>query len=355
MQKTIGILGGGQLGRMSAAAAARLGIKCVIYSPGNDIPASQTANATINADYSDESALRAFADQVDVITYEFENVPLSTVNILQETKSVYPRKDILEISQNRIKEKTWLSENGFETVRWKVVKTPFEIFQAMKIFKIDKCVIKTAQMGYDGKGQAIIESENDVEAAWSKMDHSHDIILEEFIEFDHELSVIVARDMNKNTGSYDPSLNEHKNHILDKSKAPAPLPKPILGQAKILAEQLADKLMLVGVMGIELFLTKTGKLLVNEIAPRPHNSGHWTMDACFCSQFEQHIRAVSGLPLGSFKRHHNAEMINLIGHDVDEIPNYLLEENTVVHLYGKEEIKEGRKMGHINRLLPLKD
>lgn len=355
MIKTLGILGGGQLGRMAAIEAAKLGIKTIILCPSKDCPAAQVAAKHICADYTDESALHAFMDEVDVVTYEFENIPERALKIIQKQRSVYPRKDLLEIAQNRIREKTWLNENGFATARWKTVKTPFEVFQTMKIFHIDQCILKTAEQGYDGKGQAFIQNESQVAEIWDTLDHSFDIILEEVIPFTHELSVIVARDKKGRTGCYAPSLNEHRNHILYKTTAPAPLPSDILAQAEEVARSMAEKILLIGVMGIEFFLTENGDLLINEIAPRPHNSGHWTIDACYCNQFAQQVRAVCGLPLGSFHHHHNAEMVNLLGQDALTAYEHLHEEHSFVHLYGKDDAKDGRKMGHITRLMPLRD
>lgn len=350
--KTLGILGGGQLGRMSAIAAAQLGIRVIIFSPEPSSPAAQVSDKHICANYNDESALHAFADEVDVITYEFENVPVSCLTFLQDLKPVYPKKNILEVTQNRIHEKTWLNEHEFQTAKWRVVKTPYEIVQAMQIFHIDQAILKTAEQGYDGKGQIFIKSTDHIEEAWSEMDHSFDIIMEEVIDFEHEISVIVARSQTGHTGCYTPSLNVHENHILKTSVAPAPLPTTILKEAQNIAIRIADQQELIGVIGVEFFVTKTGKLLVNEIAPRPHNSGHWTINGCRHSQFEQHVRTVCGLPLGSFDHIYKTEMTNLLGEDVNDLDDYLKDPHTSVHIYGKEIVSEGRKMGHVTKIFP---
>lgn len=347
--RTIGILGGGQLGRMSAMAAARLGLKTVIYTPEKNSPASHVAHKTICAPYTDESALMAFCDEVDVVTYEFENIPVAALRIIQRTREVMPGEYLLGISQNRVKEKTWLNDQGIATARWKEVWNPFDIHQAMKVLMLQSCVLKTTEMGYDGKGQRIINAAADADDAWTALANEN-LILEEKIDFECEISVIVARDRQKRSGCYAPTLNVHRHHILHTSTAPAPLPAPVLKQAQDIARTIAEKSNLVGVMGVEFFVTKDHRLLVNELAPRPHNSGHWTIDACLCSQFEQHIRAVAGLPLGPFDAHSPAVMTNLIGDEIHDIKPLLTEPDVAVHVYGKDEAKPGRKMGHYTRL-----
>ncbi len=347
--KTLGILGGGQLGRMSAMAAARLGIKTVIFSPERGAPASHVASKTVCAPYEDESALMAFCDEVDVVTYEFENIPSSALRIIHRTRDVLPGEQILSISQNRIREKTWLNEIGVPTARWKEVWTPFDVHQAMKFMMLPSCILKTTEMGYDGKGQKTVNNPAEADDAWTALSNEN-IILEEKIDFACEISVIVARDRKQKIGCYAPSLNVHRDHILHTSTAPAALPAKILSQAQEIARTIADKSSLVGVMGVEFFVTKDDRLLVNEIAPRPHNSGHWTLDACHCSQFEQHVRAVCGLPLGSFDAHCNAVMTNLIGDEALNVGTLLTDPAVVVHLYGKAEAKAGRKMGHYTTL-----
>lgn len=347
--RTIGILGGGQLGRMSAMAAARLGIKTVIYSPEKNCPAAHVAYKTICAPYTDESALMAFCDEVDVVTYEFENIPSATLRLIQRTREVMPGEHILSFSQNRVREKTWLNDHGIATARWKEVWNPYDIHQAMKILMLQSCVLKTTEMGYDGKGQKIIHTAADADDAWTALANDN-LILEEKIDFECEISVIVARDRKQRIGCYAPTLNVHRHHILHTSTAPAPLPAAVLKGAQDIARTIADKSGLVGVMGIEFFVTRDHRLLVNELAPRPHNSGHWTIDACNCSQFEQHIRAVCGLPLGSFEACCGAVMTNLIGEEILDIMPLLTEPDVIVHVYGKDDAKPGRKMGHYTRL-----
>lgn len=354
MIKTIGILGGGQLGRMSAIAAANLGIKTIIYTPEHNSPASQVASKTIIAPYTDESALMAFCDEVDVVSYEFENIPQTALRIIQRYKEVHPSEDILNVSQNRLREKGWLNENGIATTRWKEAKTPYDIHQFMGLMNLETGVIKTVEFGYDGKGQKIINSKDQIEECWNDL-ATDTAIFEEKIDFKCEISVIVARNRKKEVGSYPPSVNVHRNHILYQSTAPAPLPDEVLKQAQDIAHSIADKLNLIGVMGIEFFVTQDHTLLVNELAPRTHNSGHWTIDACDCSQFEQHIRSVCDLPLGSFTPHSPAIMTNLIGDDIEQVPELLTQPNVNLHLYGKEEARQGRKMGHYTVLKQSSD
>ena len=349
---TLGILGGGQLGRMSALAASRLGIKVHIYTFDEGSPASQVAAKTFVGEYGDKKKLKKFAESVDVVSYEFENIPVETVRYIRNLRPVYPNDRLLEISQNRIAEKKYLNDIGIPTAKWAPVRSAREIGPAAGKIGGGKFILKTARLGYDGKGQLVHKLGDDPEASWRKL-NSEELILEEAVDFSSEVSVIIARDMQGKSALYGPILNEHKNHILSRSIVPAPIPARTAGRALEAAHILADSVGLVGVLALEMFVTKDGRILANEIAPRTHNSGHWTIDACACSQFEQHVRTVCGLPVGEPARHSDAEMINLIGNDVSKIAKWYKTENACVHLYGKSEIKDGRKMGHVTILKPL--
>lgn len=349
--KTLGILGGGQLGRMAALSAARLGIKTHIFCPDEGCPASLVTDTFTCAQYEDQKALQVFASSVDVITYEFENIPLETIEFLQKNKPVYPDDKLLAVSQNRLKEKAFLNEIGIDTAPFAAAYTADDIAKTLDQWKTSKCIVKTTRFGYDGKGQVFHTDSDDVHETWSKL-NTQEAIIEGVIDFDFELSIIIARDIFGKIESYPAVLNDHKNHILSKTTAPAPISDTLQIEATRMAETLAEAVGLVGVMALELFVTKDGRILANEIAPRTHNSGHWTIDACAVSQFEQHVRTVCGLPVGAPGRHSDAEMINLIGDDVKDVPKYLAMEGACVHLYGKEGAKPGRKMGHVTILKP---
>jgi 5-(carboxyamino)imidazole ribonucleotide synthase len=351
----IGIIGGGQLGKMSAMAAARLGIKTVIFNPEAECPAALSAWRVIAAPYNDQDALKEFASVVDVIGFEFESIPVSALAYLQEKRSIYPKPDILEITQHRAKEKSWLNSKNIETTHWVSVQSFEDLESAKDLFTNHKALLKTATMGYDGKGQYSIDLSkitqqkeqinNNISAQQT------DYILEEKLQFECEISVIAARGINGQVKCFPPSLNNHKDGILKQSIYPAPVKEEIKSRALQTAAQIVTELDLIGVMGIEFFVMQDGRLLVNEVAPRPHNSGHWTMDACTCDQFEQHIRAITGLDLGDTEPFaKSAEMINLLGEDAapDHIQKYMNAPHTRLHIYGKEEIKQGRKMGHVN-------
>lgn len=346
---TLGILGGGQLGMMSAQAANKLGIKTIIYCPENNSPASTVAYETIINAYDNKEALRNFADKVDVISYEFENIPVETITFLKTLKPVYPDERLLDVSQDRIKEKSFLNSVGIPTAKWAAATSPEIIANTLNEWAANECILKTTRFGYDGKGQARIQSISEIETVWTQF-NGQALIMEEIIPFDCEISVIIARDLEGKMACFDPGINAHKNHILDTTTIPAPLPTPLLNEAAQIAETLAEKVELVGVLALELFVTKDGKLLANEIAPRTHNSGHWTIDACEASQFEQHVRAVCGLPLGNPQRHSNATMINLIGEDINDTKAYEDNPDAHIHNYGKTEVKAGRKMGHVTIL-----
>lgn len=353
---TLGILGGGQLGRMSALAAARLGISCIIFTPEENSPASQVSAETFVAKYDDEAALTEFASKCDTITYEFENIPVKTITFLQNLKPVYPDEKLLNVAQDRISEKAYLNDLGIPTTRWKAIKSTDDIRNTLSEWNTNEGIIKTTRFGYDGKGQARISSAIDIETLWSEF-NGQDLILEEIVPFDCEISIIIARDVKGKSELYGPMVNEHKNHILDRTIMPCPLPEATQEKAKQAAHKLADDLNLVGILTLELFVTTNGEILANEIAPRTHNSGHWTIDACAVSQFENHVRTTCTLPVAPTGRHSDCKMVNLIGDDakLENIEQYLNKENTCLHLYGKQDIRDGRKMGHVTTLKKQKD
>jgi 5-(carboxyamino)imidazole ribonucleotide synthase len=353
MKTTLGILGGGQLGRMSAQAAEKLGISTVIFTPEENSPASQVATETIIADYEDEQALTEFSKKVDVISYEFENIPIKTVRYLKKLKPVYPDESLLKVSQDRVEEKSFLNATGIPTARWTFPQNHTEALAKLEEWQSRSCIFKTTRFGYDGKGQARYKGDTNIETLWTGFKNTP-LIMEEIVDFDCEISVIVARDKNGHMIHYGPMLNEHKNHILSKTTVPAPLDQDLLDEAVKLTQTLAEKINLRGVLTLELFVTKDGHLLANEIAPRTHNSGHWSIDACTHSQFENHVRTVCGLPAAKPQRHSDCEMLNLIGADVEKAEDYKAQPNTFVHLYGKTQIREGRKMGHVTILKPKK-
>ena len=352
--KTLGILGGGQLGRMSALAASRLGIRTHIFCPEGNCPASQVTDLFTKADYKDWNALKAFADSVDVISYEFENIPLETVRFLQVLKPVFPDDRLLDVSQNRLKEKKFLNDIGIETAPWAPCHKAEDIAPVLDRWKVSKCIIKTARFGYDGKGQIKHDVNSDSLESWKKL-NTNEAIIERIVDFAYEASIVVARDAYGKCEAFPATLNDHRNHILSESIAPAPIPAMLARHATDMAKTLAESVGLIGVLALELFVTQDGKLVANEIAPRTHNSGHWTMDGCNVSQFEQHVRAVCGLPILTPIQHSAVTMRNLIGDDVDKLPAYYAMDNACVHLYGKTEAREGRKMGHVNLLKPLEN
>ena len=343
----IGILGGGQLGRMLALAAAPLGLACHIYAPEPDSPAFQvSARHTVGA-YDDEQALAAFAKSVDVVTYEFENVPAATVAFLEARVPVRPGAKALAVAQDRISEKNLARKLGALTAQFAAVNTADELAGAVATIGAPG-ILKTTRFGYDGKGQARINGTADCAAAWAAI-AGQPAIYERFVAFDREISVIIARDLNGRSEVFDVTENVHRNHILHTSTVPAQIAAEIATEAAYVAKRLAEALDYAGVLAVEFFVGGD-VLYVNEIAPRVHNSGHWTMDACLVSQFEQHIRAVAGWPLGSPKRHADVVMTNLLGDDVDAWREIAAEVGAVLHLYGKAQARPGRKMGHVNRL-----
>jgi len=345
---TLGIIGGGQLGLMTSLAAARLGIKCHIYCPDTDSPAFSVSDTHTCAPYEDLDALARFADSVDAVTFEFENIPADSVRVLAEHVPVRPGWKVLATSQERVTEKSFFNDLGIETAPWRAVTSRSELDNAVAEIGLP-AVLKTCRFGYDGKGQAKIKSETELDAAWASM-AGGPAILEGFVDFTMEASVLVARGLDGKAACFEVVENRHKNHILDVTIAPAPLPADIMESAKDIALRAAEALDLVGLLAVELFVTADGHLLVNEMAPRPHNSGHWTMDACYTDQFEQFVRAVCGLPLGSPERFADAVMTNLIGSDVDHWRDLMAESGAMLHLYGKSEARPGRKMGHVTRI-----
>jgi len=344
----IGILGGGQLGRMLSMAAARLGFRCHVYEPGANPPAGHVADSVTTAPYDDEAALRAFAEGVDVITYEFENIPTSALDLLEQIRPIRPNRRALAVSQDRLIEKAFLSDLGLMTAPFAAVDDEVDLAEAIEEIGTP-AILKTRRFGYDGKGQARIMAPADADKALADMAGAP-AILEGFVDFSHEISVIAARGLTGEIACFDPGENVHKDGILHTTTVPARLSAAQRTDAVLLAGKTLNALDYVGVMGVELFVTPQG-LLVNEIAPRVHNSGHWTQDGCMIDQFEQHIRAVAGWPLGDGQRHSDMEMLNLIGADVDKVPELAKDSANAIHLYGKTEVKAGRKMGHVNRRL----
>ena len=343
---TIGILGGGQLGRMLAVAASRLGLRVHIYEPGADCPAAEVAQRCTTAAYDDVAALDAFAASVDVITYEFENIPTAALDRLEASRPIRPGRKALATSQDRLTEKTFLQGLGLQVAAFAPVQTRADLDAALAQIGAP-AILKTRRMGYDGKGQARIMSAADADAAFADMSGA-DAVLEGFVQFSHEVSVIGARGADGSIACYDPGENVHEAGILRTSSVPAKLTPGQRTDAVLIAAKILNALDYVGVLGVELFVTAQG-LIVNEIAPRVHNSGHWTQNGCVIDQFEQHIRAVAGWPLGDGSRHSNVVMENLIGDDVLRIPA-LAKTNVALHLYGKAQAKPGRKMGHVNRV-----
>ena len=347
---TIGILGGGQLGRMTAMAAARLGYRTHVFATEHDSPAAQVSSAATVATFGDAAAVARFAAKVDVATFEFENIPAAVVRCVAAKRPIFPRPEILEITQDRMREKNFLREINVATTDFREITDPAALTAAVREIGAP-AVLKTVRLGYDGKGQVLIAADTRPEEAWRQMGGALGI-LEGFIEFRCEISVVLARAADGAMAVYPPVENRHVNHILDTTIAPASLPPETAAEAERIARHIAEHLDLVGVLAVEMFVTKAGALLVNELAPRPHNSGHWTIDACQTSQFEQLVRAVCGLPLGSTERHADAVMHNLIGRDVGRWREAVADSQAKLHLYGKTRVRPGRKMGHITRLLP---
>jgi 5-(carboxyamino)imidazole ribonucleotide synthase len=348
---TIGILGGGQLGRMLAMAAARLGLRCQVFSPDPDSPAFDVVLNATCAEYADVEALELFANDVDVITYEFENVPSAAAMILDARRPVLPNRKILETTQDRLAEKELVKRLGIGTADYADVSSAASLQAAISQIGLP-AVLKTRRFGYDGKGQAIIRDADDVERIWTDL-ATRSAILEAFVPFEREVSVIAARSADGHIECFDVTENEHRDHILKISRAPAAIPAELAEQARLIAAKIAHALDYVGVLAVEMFvLADRGgpRVLVNEIAPRVHNSGHWTLDGASISQFEQHIRAIAGWPLGRPVRHGHVTMTNLIGDEIHDYERWLTVPGATVHLYGKGSPRPGRKMGHVTQV-----
>lgn len=343
----IGILGGGQLGRMLSVAAARLGLRTHIYDPGAEPPAGHVAEKVTTAGWDDEASLRAFADSVAVITYEFENIPAATLDLLDSLRPVRPNRRALAVSQDRLAEKDFLTGLGLTTAPYRDVPDLAALTAALAEIG-PRAILKTRRLGYDGKGQARLERPADAAPAYGSLGGA-EAILEGFVDFTHEVSVIAARGVTGEVACYDPGENAHEAGILRTTTVPARLTQAQRMDAVLLAGRILNALDYVGVMGVELFVTPQG-LVVNEIAPRVHNSGHWTQAGCAVDQFEQHVRAVAGWPLGNGQRYADVVMENLIGADVERVPALAREADTQIHLYGKGAPRPGRKMGHVNRI-----
>jgi 5-(carboxyamino)imidazole ribonucleotide synthase len=348
-QATIGILGGGQLGRMLALAAAQLGFKCHVFAPNPDSPAFDVVHRVTCADYTDTEALDRFAGNVDVVTYEFENVPAETATFLAARVPVLPDPQVLATTQDRLAEKIFVTGLGIRTADFAAVAEPGELVAVIE--RIGRpAVLKTRRFGYDGKGQVTIRNGSDPQAAWRDVG-GQPCILEAFVPFEREVSVIAARGRDGRVECFDVTENEHRDHFLKVSRVPAALSDVTAQEARRIAGAIAQAFDYVGVLAVEMFVQRNGmELLVNEIAPRVHNSGHWTLDGASVSQFEQHIRAVAGWPLAKPIRRGRVEMINLIGSEVEDFQRWLEVPGATVHLYGKAAVRPGRKMGHVTRV-----
>ncbi|WP_425409148.1 5-(carboxyamino)imidazole ribonucleotide synthase [Hyphococcus sp.] len=357
---TIGILGGGQLGRMLATAAAQLGLRTHIFCPDDRAPAFDVSSAATSASYDDETALTEFVNAVDVITYEFENVPAGAVAFLNTMNAIVrPGAKALQISQDRLLEKDFVNAIGAKTADYHAVDNLDSLNAGLA--KVGRpAILKTRRLGYDGKGQTRITNEDsDISAAyqqaikfaWAEVG-AEPSILEAYVPFEREISIIAARGQNGDIQLYDPAENVHVDGILHTSSVPASISGRTAEKAKTVAGAMLNELDYVGVIGVEFFVLADGDVVVNEYAPRVHNSGHWTLDGCAVSQFEQHIRAVAGWPLALPHRHSDAVMQNLIGRDSDRWRELAAEQDTCIHLYGKCDARAGRKMGHVTRIAP---
>ncbi len=349
----IGILGGGQLGRMTAMAAARLGYPCHIFCAHAGESALEVASFQTIASFDDAEALERFALSVDVVTLEWENVPLSALEISARHVPVFPSEPVLRVAQDRWLEKSFVRTVDVGTADFEIVRSPEKLDDVMKLFK-PPFILKSNRMGYDGKGQILITEGMSAQEAWSQMGAEEGIV-EAFVDFECEISVIVARREDGEMAAFPPVQNVHCNHILAQTTAPAQIDAAVAQEAENITRTLAEKLKVVGLLAVEMFVLKKEndsgqRVLVNEIAPRPHNSGHWTIDACACSQYEQLVRAICGLPLGDPTPHSQAVMQNLLGEDIARVPELMAQSSACVHLYGKQETRAGRKMGHVTFL-----
>lgn len=342
---TIGILGGGQLGRMLAVAAARLGFRTHIFEPGANPPAGDVAHALTTAGYDDVDALTAFAKSVDIVTFEFENIPTDALDVIENITPIRPNREALRTSQDRLVEKQFLEGLGLTVAPFADIANAADLEAAMTTIGAPS-ILKTRRFGYDGKGQSRLRSADDAAGALADM-AGNPAVLEGFVNFTAEVSVIAARSPSGEVACFDPGENVHRDGILHTTTVPARLSAAQRMDAVLLAANILNALDYVGVLGVELFVTPQG-FIVNEIAPRVHNSGHWTQNGCAVDQFEQHIRAVAGWPLGDGSRYADVVMENLIGDDMDRVPELAKQRDTALHLYGKADVKPGRKMGHVN-------
>jgi 5-(carboxyamino)imidazole ribonucleotide synthase len=350
---TVGILGAGQLGRMLAISALKIGLRCHVYAPEAEAPSHDAAHARTVAPYEDREALRAFAEACDLITFEFENVPTATVEFLEELKPVRPSPRALSVAQDRLSEKSFLRELGLQTAPFLDVPDAGALIRAVR--EIGRpAILKTRRFGYDGKGQTMIREGSDLGAVHRALGAGQ-MILEGFVAFEREVSVIAARSLEGAIAAYDLCENEHERHILARTRVPARVAASLEPEARSIAAQILEGLDYVGVIGVEMFCARAPdgaeRLIVNEIAPRVHNSGHWTIEGAETSQFEQHMRAIAGWPLGSTTRRGVVEMRNLIGEEADDWRDILAEPDMSLHLYGKMQARPGRKMGHVTRIL----
>lgn len=354
---TVGVLGSGQLGRMLALVAKRMGYNVHVYSPDKETPAGQVADFETVADYTDETALKRFAESVDVVTIEFENIPVSALKALEQWVPVYPQPHVLYVTQNRAREKTFLADCGLPVVPFCEIYNEEELLIGLEELGFP-AVIKTAGFGYDGKGQAKVTNVEEAKAAYRQLNEPL-CILEQFVALDKEISVIAGRVDGKRYVAYRPVENQHKNHILDLTMAPAQISAELENKALAITRDILERLNVRGVLCVEFFVTQDGQLLINEMAPRPHNSGHYSIEAAVCSQFEQQLRAVCGLPLGNTSLISPAAMANLLGDAWEpNTPDWsacLKLPNVYLHLYGKKEPRPGRKMGHITALAETTD
>ena len=346
---TIGILGGGQLGRMLSVAAARLGFRTHIFEPGANPPAGDVAHALTTAGYDDVDALTAFAKSVDIVTFEFENIPTDALDVIENITPIRPNREALRTSQDRLVEKQFLEGLGLTVAPFADIANAADLEAAMTTIGAPS-ILKTRRFGYDGKGQSRLRSADDAAGALADM-AGNPAVLEGFVNFTAEVSVIAARSPSGEVACFDPGENVHRDGILHTTTVPARLSAAQCMDAVLLAAKILNALDYVGVLGVELFVTPQG-FIVNEIAPRVHNSGHWTQNGCAVDQFEQHIRAVAGWPLGDGSRYADVVMENLIGDDMDRVPELAKQRDTALHLYGKADVKPGRKMGHVNIVKP---
>jgi len=347
---TIGILGGGQLGRMLSLAAARLGIKTHIYCHDDKAPAFQVADRHTCGEFDDRKSVEAFAESCDAVTFEFENVPAATIELIAPLRPVNPGAKALRFTQDRLEEKTFIQSLGLNTAPFFSVASDADARRSFAALG-GPGVLKTRRLGYDGKGQIKVKTVDDTVAAITSFRHAPSV-LEAFVDFAFEASIIAARGQDGSIAAYDPPENSHENHILRRSVVPGRLSDGQVQEAKTIAGKIAGALDYVGVLAVELFVGRDGTLLINEIAPRVHNSGHWTLEACAVSQFEQHIRAIAGWPLGDPVRHADAAMENILGDEAADWRRFA-NRHGALHLYGKSEIRPGRKMGHFTTLAPL--